>query len=63
MQQTGGTLGLAILVTVFGTASRGATGSAHQALVDGITAAFGGAVVIAVLAFLVALAFRGTGKR
>ncbi|BCK53763.1 MFS transporter [Nocardia wallacei] len=63
VQQTGGTLGLAILVTVFGTASRGATGSAHQALVDGITAAFGGAVVIAVLAFLVALAFRGTGKR
>ncbi|WP_228824312.1 MFS transporter [Nocardia blacklockiae] len=58
VQQTGGTLGLAILVTVFGTATRGAVGSAHQVLVGGITAAFTGAVVIAALAFLVALTFR-----
>ncbi|MBB5912089.1 EmrB/QacA subfamily drug resistance transporter [Nocardia transvalensis] len=58
VQQTGGTLGLAILVTIFGTASRAASGTPHEVLVHGITAAFTGAVVIAALTFAVALTFR-----
>ncbi|MEV5836531.1 MFS transporter [Nocardia sp. NPDC052112] len=58
LQQTGSSLGLAILVTIFGTASRDAGGSAQHALVSGITAAFAGAVVIAALTFVVALTFR-----
>ncbi|MEV4127425.1 MFS transporter [Nocardia sp. NPDC049707] len=60
LQQTGSTLGLAILVTIFGTAARDAGGSAQHALVSGITAAFAGAVVIAALTFVVALTFRST---
>ena len=40
MQQVGGSLGLAILVTVFGTAYRHAGGGAHHALVHGVSAAF-----------------------
>jgi MFS family permease len=60
LQQTGAALGLAILVTVFGTASRNATGSAHDILVSGMTAAFTGATGIAVLTFLVALTFPRT---
>ncbi|HVV09970.1 MFS transporter [Amycolatopsis sp.] len=58
MQQTGATLGLAILVTVFGSASRGATGSPHEVLVTGMTHAFFAAAIIAGVAFLVALTFR-----
>ncbi|MFQ6393176.1 MFS transporter [Nocardia sp. KC 131] len=58
LQQTGAALGLAILVTIFGTASHSAGGSAQHALVSGITTAFGAAVGIAVLTFLVALTFR-----
>ncbi|RDI53419.1 MFS transporter [Nocardia mexicana] len=60
VQQVGGTLGLAVLVTVFGTASRNAAGSPHEVLVAGMTAAFAAAVVIAVLTVLVALTFRRT---
>ncbi|MEV6561353.1 MFS transporter [Nocardia sp. NPDC051756] len=60
LQQTGSALGLAILVTVFGTAARGATGSPQQVLVSGTTTAFAVAVGIAVLTFLVALTFRST---
>ncbi|MFI7671783.1 MFS transporter [Nocardia sp. NPDC049526] len=60
LQQTGSSLGLAILVTIFGTAARDAGGSAHHALVSGITTAFAGAVVIAALTFVVALTFRST---
>jgi len=59
MQQTGGALGLAVLVTVFGTAAREAGGSPTHALVGGMTAAFGAAAVIAALTFVVALTFRG----
>ncbi|RMI35795.1 MFS transporter [Nocardia stercoris] len=59
VQQVGAALGLAILVTVFGTATRGATGSPAHILVGGITTAFGAAVVIAVLTVLVALTFPG----
>ncbi|WP_223885220.1 MFS transporter [Nocardia colli] len=60
LQQTGSALGLAILVTVFGTAALGATGSPQQVLVSGTTTAFAVAVGIAVLTFLVALTFRST---
>lgn len=60
LQQTGSSLGLAILVTVFGTASRNAGGSAQHALVGGITTAFAAAVGIAALTFAVALTFRST---
>lgn len=60
LQQTGASLGLAILVTIFGTASRAAGGSAQHALVSGITAAFAGAVVVAALTVVVALTFRST---
>jgi len=58
LQQSGASLGLAILVTVFGTASRDAGGSAQHALVSGITTAFAAAVGIAALTFVVALTFR-----
>lgn len=58
MQQIGATLGLAVLVTVFGHATRDVAGSPTQVLVTGITAAFTGAAVIAALTFLVALTFR-----
>lgn len=58
MQQIGATLGLAILVTVFGSTTRHATGSAHQVLVTGMTNAFIASVVIAALSFAVALTFR-----
>ncbi|GAB0107711.1 MFS transporter [Nocardia sp. JMUB6875] len=60
LQQTGAALGLAILVTVFGTAARGAGGSPQHALVGGMTTAFAAAAAIASLAFVVATTFRGT---
>jgi hypothetical protein len=69
MQQVGGSLGLAILVAVFGTAYRDdlprtAAGSAagtsvravaaqHQALVHGMSTAFGLAAIFDVAAFLI----------
>jgi EmrB/QacA subfamily drug resistance transporter len=56
MQQLGSTLGLAILVTVAGSASRGATGT--DALVAGATSAFTFSTGIVLLTFLVALTFR-----
>lgn len=57
-QQIGGSLGLSILVTVFGTVSRGAGGGGAHAFVDGAAAAFGGAAVIAALALGLVLAVR-----
>jgi EmrB/QacA subfamily drug resistance transporter len=53
MQQVGGSLGLAILVTVFGTAYRHAGGGAHHALVHGVSAAFSVAALFDVAALLV----------
>ena len=60
MQQVGGSLGLAILVTVFGTAFRHAGGhavaglaTAHHALVHGVSAAFSVATLFDVAALLV----------
>jgi len=60
-QQVGATLGLAILVTVFGTSARHAAeagASPENALVTGMTDAFVTSASIATLTFLVALTFR-----
>jgi hypothetical protein len=65
MQQLGTTLGLAVLVTVFGNAARhtaagtppGPTAAQHV-LVAGMTHAFAASTVFAAAAFLVALTFR-----
>ena len=64
MQQTGATLGLAVLVTVFGTAYRHAGGPAGGtvSLVTGMTTAFTVSAVIACGALLNALSFRRTPK-
>jgi EmrB/QacA subfamily drug resistance transporter len=65
MQQLGATLGLSILVTLFGTASHHAAlqgaDSAH-ALVSGMTVAFEASVGFAAASFLVALTFRRRAK-
>lgn len=61
MQQLGGTLGLAILVTVAGTASRSAAeaGAApDEVLVAGMTNAFSVGACVAALTVVVALTFR-----
>lgn len=62
MQQTGSSLGLAVLVTVFGTVSRHTShgaGLAQHALVSGMTAAFAVAAAFIALTGVNALAFRG----
>ncbi|EOD64259.1 MFS transporter [Amycolatopsis vancoresmycina] len=61
MQQVGSTLGLAVLVTVFGSATRSAAAAGTtgpQLVVDGMTSAFSTAAVIAAGTVLVALTFR-----
>jgi MFS family permease len=61
MQNLGATLGLAVLVTVFGTGSRQASAhgaTQHTALVSGMTDAFRVAIVFAAASILVALTFR-----
>lgn len=61
MQQVGASLGLAVLVTVFGTASRHAAASGStpaQTLVSGMTAAFAVSAGIAAASAVVALTFR-----
>jgi MFS family permease len=65
MQQTGASLGLAVLVTVFGTVVRHAApgAPAHQTLVDGMTAAFTAATGFAAVVLVVALTFRSTRAR
>ena len=62
MQQTGSSLGLAVLVTIFGTAVRHAApgAPAHETLVSGMTAAFAAATAFAALIVVVALTFRST---
>jgi EmrB/QacA subfamily drug resistance transporter len=63
MQNIGATVGLAVLVTVFGTAGRHAAAhgaDAAHTLVSGMTPAFATAAVFAVAIFLVALTFRRT---
>jgi EmrB/QacA subfamily drug resistance transporter len=66
MQNIGATVGLAILITVFGTGSRHALADgadASHALVSGMTPAFAVAVGIGALSFLVACTFRKTPAR
>jgi EmrB/QacA subfamily drug resistance transporter len=59
MQQVGGSLGLAVLVTVYGTRLKDAGGSGSGAIASGMAAAFVGATVFAALALvLVTLAIR-----
>lgn len=58
MQQIGGALGLAILVTVFGVATRASHGPAHQVLTEGVTAAFTIAAVFTAGAILLALTMK-----
>ena len=67
MQQVGSSLGLAVLVTVFGTAARRASAhtpagvnAAHHALVSGMTAAFTASAVIAFGTLVIAATFRST---
>lgn len=62
LQWLGGTLGLSILVTVFGTATRHATGSPAAVLTHGASRAFGAGTLIALAALLVA-AFVIRGRR
>ncbi|MFK4107011.1 MFS transporter [Streptomyces sp. NPDC019531] len=54
MQWLGGTLGLSILVTVYGTATRHTTGSPSETLVEGASHAFGASALIALTALLLA---------
>jgi MFS family permease len=70
MQQVGSSLGLAVLVTVFGSAARRATSEAqvgvagaHHVLVAGMTAAFTASAVIALGTFVIASTFRSTRGR
>lgn len=53
LQWLGGTLGLSVLVTVYGTAARHATGSPSEILLKGSARAFGVGALIAVTALLV----------
>ncbi|GAA3800774.1 MFS transporter [Streptomyces chiangmaiensis] len=62
LQWLGGTLGLSVLVTVYGTATQHATGSPAQILTHGAARAFGVGSLIALAALLVS-AFVITGTR
>ncbi|MFJ6081794.1 MFS transporter [Streptomyces sp. NPDC092369] len=62
LQWLGGTLGLSVLVTVFGTATRHATGSPADILTHGAARAFGVGALIALTALLVS-AFVITGRK
>ncbi|MER6128914.1 MFS transporter [Streptomyces sp. NPDC001795] len=63
LQWLGGTLGLSVLVTVFGTATRHATGSPAEILTQGAAIAFGVGALIALTALLVsALVITGRGR-
>jgi EmrB/QacA subfamily drug resistance transporter len=65
MQSLGATLGLAVLVTVYGSASRHAAASGatpHAVLVSGMTGAFTVAIVFAAASILVATTFRRTER-
>ncbi len=72
MQQVGGSLGLAILVTVYATATRGTAAGgaggaglapARGAVVHGMANAFGAATVFDICALLVIIAAIGRGSR
>jgi EmrB/QacA subfamily drug resistance transporter len=55
-QQLGGALGVAVLVTVFGTASKHAGGTPAHAFVTGVTHAFAGSAVFLAAAFVLVAA-------
>ena len=57
-RQIGGTVGLAILATVFGSTVRHGTGSPAHVLVSGMTSAFVASVALAAGTFVVATMFR-----
>jgi len=71
MQQVGGSLGLAILVNVFTSASHGAAAggigaaspATRDAIVHGMGAAFGTAAIFDLIAALIILAFVGSWRR
>jgi EmrB/QacA subfamily drug resistance transporter len=66
VQQVGSTLGLAVLVTVAGSASRATAevgGSPTEVLVDGMTTAFTMSAVFALLTVVVSLTFRRVPAR
>ncbi|MFE9437535.1 MFS transporter [Streptomyces sp. NPDC006602] len=64
LQWLGGTLGLSILVTVYGTATRHATGSPSEILTEGSARAFGVGALVALTALLVcALVITGRKPR
>ncbi|MGY6022182.1 MFS transporter [Streptomyces spinosirectus] len=62
LQWLGGTLGLSVLVTVYGTAARHASGTPAEILTEGSARAFGVGALIALAALLVS-AFVITGRR
>jgi EmrB/QacA subfamily drug resistance transporter len=62
LQWLGGTVGLSVLVTVFGTATRHVSGTPSEILVHGAARAFGAGSLIALTALLVT-AFVITGRR
>jgi len=72
MQQVGGSLGLAVLVTAFTSATKAAAAhpvaglsrlaQAHLAVVHGVSSAFTLAAVLDVLAFLVVLTVMRAGR-
>jgi hypothetical protein len=53
LEWLGGTLGLSVLVTVFGTATRHASGTPAEILTEGSARAFGAAALIAASALVV----------
>ncbi|REE94952.1 MFS transporter [Thermomonospora umbrina] len=56
MQQTGGSLGLAVLVTVFGAATPGgSTATSGDALAEGMSTAFGAAAAFLAIALVIAV--------
>ncbi len=56
-QQLGGTLGVAVLVTVFGAATRGASGTPGEVFIHGADHAFAASVAFLVGAFVLVAAF------
>ncbi|MGW3038358.1 MFS transporter [Streptomyces sp. NPDC001178] len=62
LQWLGGTLGLSVLVTVFGTATRHASGTPAEILTEGSARAFGAGALIALAALLVS-AFVISGQK
>jgi len=62
LQWLGGTLGLSVLVTVYGTADRHASGTPAEILTEGSARAFGVGALIALAALLVS-AFVITGRK